>query len=797
MSTSATVPLTWDDLAAQAAELAPDEGGDLLREIVAARGTTAATGARAGGGWFLKGVHVQGHVGIGERGLELRFPETAGLTIVSARNGVGKTSAVDAVRHVASNGQKATYQLAADNLHCPTRSITVTVTNGRDEVQLTCGTDGVVRWRPAGGPEGPMPSDWSKGFERYRPVLLYPEISPVIESQGSFHEFLKEALDLSTLEQLQKDLNTIRKAGRDSAKPVREAHQAALQAVDSFDGGRFHDRLTALGALPDASDAETFRGTVAEAFPSATRAPDLIGVWEIHDEVVDQVTEGVTRLRAAQAGVVDGVDAVQEALARLLRAQPGRHVDELREQDRCPVCGTRGADWYANASAEHERLATMLRDVREAERSVKVPLERFQACLPPSLPAATRTALGGVAQSREHIDTWDRLARAGADLTAADADHESIKALYAESTALREWYRTTRAEISNARNDDADRHVDIRNSVEAWYGALARNRAALDRAGVAERLAKTAKRWIERARDEIFAPIEKEIIDVWGYLSCDSDVQVTSVKLAGGVQKAKKVDLGLILGAVPVPGADGHAVLSTGQRNALSLATYLPRATQDASPFRFLVLDDPIHALDDWRVRYLARHLAGLADRYQIILFTHDDRLWHALKARGLRPTHLRLNRPPDGASHVRAIPVTYPSEHVFKELDSALSSNAEPLGTAPARAAMTLALCRQAVDMEATTQVEILGRRAGKAEKTITARLRGAATTRKQLELLNTYAGYTGAKALDLSPYEELIELLNHGAHAHAPESDTLDHCWQWVRQSRELAGLIRGIDG
>ena len=42
--------------------------------------------------------------------------------------------------------------------------------------------------------------------------------------------------------------------------------------------------------------------------------------------------------------------------------------------------------------------------------------------------------------------------------------------------------------------------------------------------------------------------------------------------------------------------------MSQGELHALALALFLPRATAPESPFRFIVLDDPIQAMDPSKV---------------------------------------------------------------------------------------------------------------------------------------------------------------------------------------------------
>src|SRR5262245_2875486 len=72
--------------------------------------------------------------------------------------------------------------------------------------------------------------------------------------------------------------------------------------------------------------------------------------------------------------------------------------------------------------------------------------------------------------------------------------------------------------------------------------------------------------------------------------------------------------------------------MSQGEINALALALFLPRATQDASPFRFVIVDDPVQSMDPPKVDGLARLLADEAARRQVIVFTHDPRLEEAVR---------------------------------------------------------------------------------------------------------------------------------------------------------------------
>ena len=74
------------------------------------------------------------------------------------------------------------------------------------------------------------------------------------------------------------------------------------------------------------------------------------------------------------------------------------------------------------------------------------------------------------------------------------------------------------------------------------------------------------------------------------------------------------------------------AVMSQGELQALGLAVFLPRACAEESPFRFVIIDDPVQSMDPSKVDGLARVLHTLAQTRQVVVFTHDNRLPEAIR---------------------------------------------------------------------------------------------------------------------------------------------------------------------
>ncbi|MDP9441854.1 MAG: hypothetical protein M3P34_06710, partial [Actinomycetota bacterium] len=212
---------------------------------------------------------------------------------------------------------------------------------------------------------------------------------------------------------------------------------------------------------------------------------------------------------------------------------------------------------------------------------------------------------------------------------------------------------------------------------------------------------KAAADWLTafagRVRDERFAPIAGQVQQVWERLRHDSNVCIDAVELTGKGNQ-RRVQL-----RVSVDGAEGAAlaVMSQGELHAVALSLFLPRATLAASPFRFLVIDDPVQAMDAARVDGLARVLAEVADTHQVVVFTHDERLPEACRRLGVRSRVLEVTRGDRSKITVRLR--SDPVEVYLDDARAVLRTDAYP---AQARRRVVPGLCRNAVEAACTTVI-------------------------------------------------------------------------------------------
>ena len=158
-------------------------------------------------------------------------------------------------------------------------------------------------------------------------------------------------------------------------------------------------------------------------------------------------------------------------------------------------------------------------------------------------------------------------------------------------------------------------------------------------------LLKKAEKWLKDAADDIrnerFAPIADETRRIWDKLRLQSNVSLDDVHL-GGAGKARKVELN-----VTVDGQEGAAlgVMSQGELHSLALSLFIPRATLEESPFRFVVIDDPVQSMDPARVDGLAHVLQSASKNRQVVVFTHDDRLPEAIRRLDIPATVIEVTR--------------------------------------------------------------------------------------------------------------------------------------------------------
>jgi hypothetical protein len=184
---------------------------------------------------------------------------------------------------------------------------------------------------------------------------------------------------------------------------------------------------------------------------------------------------------------------------------------------------------------------------------------------------------------------------------------------------------------------------------------------------------------------------------LWDVLRQQSNVELAGIELeSAATHRRLRLD-------VTMDGVEGAAlgVMSQGELHCLALSLFLPRATLLESPFRFVVIDDPVQAMDPARVDGLARILHQVAGSRQVVVFTHDDRLPESVRRLGLDARVVEVTR--QDRSVVRLRPALTP---VQRAVDDAMAlAQTDELPPAVARRVVPL-FCRLALEAACTDVV-------------------------------------------------------------------------------------------
>jgi len=165
---------------------------------------------------------------------------------------------------------------------------------------------------------------------------------------------------------------------------------------------------------------------------------------------------------------------------------------------------------------------------------------------------------------------------------------------------------------------------------------------------------KRAEEWLRGTSDEIraerFAPVAEHARRLWGLMRQQSNIELEALTLEGSGAR-RRSELRVEVDGKP---AQALGVMSQGELHAIALSLFVPRATAAASPFRFMVIDDPVQSMDPARVDGLARVLELVAAERQVIVFTHDDRLPEAVRRLEIAATILGVTRRAGSVVEVR-----------------------------------------------------------------------------------------------------------------------------------------------
>ena len=658
------------------AVLAACEGKDGLERYLSDGEVSSAVisaSAPKAAGAYIASLTVEGFRGIGPS-QTLKLNPGPGLTLVVGRNGSGKSSFAEALEVLFTGDSKRwadrskVWKDGWRNLHHqhPVSISAEMLLAGTGPAEVTAIWDedaGLEGASTAMQPKGKRKTSlnelgWTQALLWFRPFLSYNELGSMLdEGPSKLYDALSLMLGLDDLVQAQTALADARK---DRQKEFKDAESQRKELVDSLrallaeaEDERAAASLKALTSSDWGLDAveALLSGAPAGSDESALGALQQGAALQVPAQ--EDVRARVEELRATDDALKTfaGTDAERaRALARLLESALVFHEGHAGAD--CPICGTAGvldSEWTAATKKEVAELKTRATEFDQAHRRFEAArtavTELMQLSREKLMTQLARVGVDGVEAARKAWTAWNEGARItdATELAAhADKHHPGLVKV------VRQLTENCSRELQRRQ----DRWRPLAGELVSWLPSA---REAVEGAGVLP-IIKDAEDWLKKAgadlRNERFAPIADRATAVWQLLRQNSNVELGQVQLTG-TGPARRVSLD-----VTVDGVAGAAlgVMSQGELHSLALSLFLPRATLTESPFRFVVIDDPVQSMDPARVDGLARVLEDVARTRQVIVFTHDDRLSEAVRRLRISATQLGVTRRPESVVEVRTL---------------------------------------------------------------------------------------------------------------------------------------------
>ena len=593
---------------------------------------------------FLTSISVVGFRGIGRQARLDLYP-APGLMVVSGRNGSGKSSFAEALE-LALTGtsyrwhkKETLWAESWQNLHHPDPCAIRVGFTAEGTGPFTIGLDWApgaalaerASWTQAGSDkrvDGTDDLGWARPLELWRPVLSYDELGWVFDGGPSaLYDALAKLLGLEVLADAEKWLAAqlkSTKAARERADDERKRLLTVL--ADSADERA--QRATALLRKKGAPLDEVLALATGSDDSGLQVAPALRALTQLDTPTLEEIDVAATRLRAAGRAVaattgnlVDSTRQRVDLLQAALRFHG--HVGDSE----CPVCGEGRLDseWAARtrdtiasteeALGEYRSAATELTHARSAATNLLTRVHPVGEVAGVELPAlaAYNQAVAAVQPSPD--DDTELAAHLESTLVAVVAVGDTLRTQAGDALKLREsTWAPLAAQLGG--------WVPMEEEARALDGTLKTMTAA--------------KKWMTdhgvAFRNLRLEPVAAQARKIWAQLRQESNVDLGDITLQGTATRRRAI-LG---GSVDGQPTKALSVMSQGELHALALALFLPRATAANSPFRFVVLDDPIQAMDPGKIDGFVQVLSEIAQTHQVIVFSHDDRLASVIRETGV-----------------------------------------------------------------------------------------------------------------------------------------------------------------
>lgn len=703
---------------------------------------------------FITKIRARGFRGVGPESTLALHP-APGLTVVAGRNGSGKSSFSEALelaltgdtyrwKRKKNSAWKQNWRNLHDGEPCQIRielaeegvgqtTVGVDWEPGAELGQRKTWVQRAGRQREA----GTTSLGWGRAVELYQPILSYDELGGLLEDGPStlFDKLdgilgLQEAVD--TERRLGEALRRLQQTDT-NAKDAKLNLKKELASLDDERAVRAHAELRK--HRPDAGVVETI-ATGASVAPTGDLAR-LEALTQLRPPERHAVFAAVRDLREAERVLADrAVEAVDTTARRISLLREALDFHQHRGDGPCPVCGEGVLDacWRERVQHELDAEDAALRAFTEARQELDRRRQHARALLRqvPKLRGAARFELTALDEAQR---AWQRWSTQPDDNRLAEHLETAYKGLAATFELLSD-------EARRAFQENQDRWSPIALRLVEWVGLA---RAAGEKAELVGHI-KAAHEFMKETvgilRNDKSAKLTDTAREVWAALKQESNVDLGKIEFTDtGTHRRIKLHAE-VDGNEASGGALG--VMSQGELHALALALFLPRATMPGSPFRFVVLDDPIQAMDPAKIDGFVDVLLKLAHDRQVVVFSHDDRLPQVLRQLGADARIVEVRRDANSAVHVEPC-----ADPALRYVDDAFAVIKDPQVLSEVKRRVIGGVCRMAV--EVACRDTFMASRLGAGERRVDVEnvWQSVTSTKQRMAL-----AVAGDRSADLSPW-------------------------------------------
>lgn len=591
--------------------------------------------------WALVRIRVSGYQGIAAKSpLEIELDPTPGITVLHGANGSGKSSIADAIETalqgsprvpMTGTGGKAPLW---ERVHCGRDSdeaiIDLELLSGRERLEIRCRLnsasqpvehDVTLYGDNASTRIDLSKTTWKSALAGHRPVFGYAAIERRIRIAKDLQEFLDSLLAFGgCFDTFKQEVDRCGKKSKDAKTEWQNALRSAQRKVAEVDRERGQEDQLDLPAIvwPGVDDDVDTWLLSTGLTESGTAIPEV--TEEHYQHLVVAANEASEALIALEVAATTSLHAQLAGPLKQLHAAAREIGDKGLT---CPVCATSDVNWFVVLTDSIDDLVDLTSTTETIQQklgALRTATKKDLAIVHDVLTAraqADSASLPGAFESEKFVALLDR-----DGLNATPEIRSATRELCAwiQSETWSAIVRDARRESNRQRQWRRARRSAVDEFVAVWrhVGTDAREAAAWDSATNRFR---ELHHTLREDRTELLTTLTRARVQS---LLSDADLSVMSMSVQGTKASIKIVD--------KANKEMTLAMLSAGQRNALLLSPLL--AASGTGPFGFLVLDDPVHVLDQLRVDCLAAILHELSADRRIVVLTHDERLYENLRAR-------------------------------------------------------------------------------------------------------------------------------------------------------------------